>query len=219
MGPFWFGWVVLGYASGSVPFGVLMGRARGIDVRLVGSGNVGATNVSRALGRRWGVLCFLLDVAKGLAPVLAAGWCSGFVRTGPPTGAAAWQWLGVALAAVLGHMFPPWLGFRGGKGVATGLGAILGMWPVMTLPALAAGVTWAVLVALLRFVSLASMVAALMLPLYIVACAMLRGRPVRDLLPFVLVSAAIALLIVVRHRTNIGRLLSGSESRIGPGSR
>jgi glycerol-3-phosphate acyltransferase PlsY len=207
-------WLLLGYLCGSIPVGVLIGRAKGVDVRQAGSGNVGATNVSRLLGRPWGIACFLLDVLKGLTPVLAAGLL-GHWSQAPLTGAKAWSWLAVGAAAVLGHVFPVWLGFRGGKGAATGLGAVLGYWPAMTIAALAALVTWGVLVAIWRYVSLASIVAVAVLPLYVLIVGWLLGMPSATLTPFVVVTLLLALLVIVRHRANIARLRAGTESKIG----
>ena len=121
----WIGFIVLGFVSGSIPFALLIGRAKGVDIRRHGSGNVGATNVSRVLGRPYGLLCFALDAAKGAGPVVAAGLVQGVfgatVAAVEPT--AQWAWLAVAVASVAGHMFSPFVGFRGGKGVATGFGS------------------------------------------------------------------------------------------------
>jgi len=207
-------WLLLAYLCGSIPFGVLIGRAKGIDIRQAGSGNVGATNVARLLGRTWGIACFVLDVLKGLAPVLAAGFafaCFGRALTAGQT----WLWLAVGAATVLGHVFPVWLGFRGGKGVATGLGAVLGYWPTVTLAAAAALLTWLIAAAVWRYVSLASIIAAALLPLYVLLAARLMGMAASAVAPFVLVTLLLALLVIWRHRTNIVRLRAGTESKIG----
>ncbi len=117
------------YLLGSVPFGMLIAAAHGIDLRKVGSGNIGATNLSRALGRRWAYVCFVLDLAKGLLPTLAAGiWLDGIAGT---NGLLAQ--LAVGCAAVTGHVFPVYLRFKGGKGVATSFGVALGLWPYYTI--------------------------------------------------------------------------------------
>ena len=210
----WFLWVLAGYVCGSIPFGLLIGLARGIDIRTRGSGNVGATNCGRVLGRRWGAVCFVLDVSKGLAPVVAAGVVLGFAGRARLSAPEAFSWLAVGAASVLGHVFPLWLGFKGGKGVATGLGVLLGVWPLLTIAALGAVLTWLLLAGLLRFVSLASIVAALALPLYVVATCWVRDRALGEAWPFLLVTCALSALVVLRHRGNIGRLLEGTEPRI-----
>src|SRR5438874_758136 len=144
------------YLLGAVPFGYLVARTRGVDIFRHGSGNIGATNVGRILGRRFGVLVFALDFAKGALPVVLADAAA---RQFQP---AASAYLGVAagLAAFLGHLFSPWLGFRGGKGVATAAGVVAVLVP---LPALGAVGVWVVLLAAFRYVSAASVAAALAL--------------------------------------------------------
>src|SRR5690349_4488530 len=107
----WALWVAIGYLSGSIPFGLLLGLWRGVDIRKAGSGNIGATNLGRVLGRKWGILCFVLDVLKGAVPVAAAGGAMGVLGRGDLPAGQAWGWLAVAVAAVLGHVFPVWLGF------------------------------------------------------------------------------------------------------------
>lgn len=220
----WAIWIVVGYLSGSVSFALVLSRLHGVDLRTVGSGNLGATNVGRALGRWWGVLCFLLDVVKGLAPVLAAGFAMGRIAAGGggADGAGAdgslveaCAWLGVGAAAVVGHMFPFYLGFRGGKGVATSLGVLLAYWPIVTAPAGGAFAVWIVMVLIFRYVSLASMAAAVSLPIWLVLLTWVQGGAVTARLPFLIIALALAVLVVVRHQGNIKRLLAGTESRIG----
>jgi len=225
----WWCWIAVGYLCGSIPFGLLIGKAHGVDIRKHGSGNVGATNTGRVLGARWGQLCFLLDVLKGLIPVLVAGMALGYIDEqratggGPsagtlpfsPSTADSWRWLAIAASPMLGHVFPVWLKFKGGKGVATGLGVLLGMWPVLTLPGVAAGLTWAVMAALFRYVSLASVTAGVLLPVYVLIAARVHGRPLDEMLPYLIVTGLMALLVIVRHRTNIKRLIAGTEPKIG----
>lgn len=228
--------LVLGaYLLGSIPFGVLLGRAKGVDIRSAGSGNIGATNVARLLGRRLGILCFALDAAKGAVPVLLAGAVIGALgtpvdalpegRLGPPQ---LWTWLLVAAAALTGHMCSPWLGFRGGKGVATGFGAMVAMWPAMTVAALLALGTWIVVVVATRIVSLASIIASLVLPLVVAAAVVLAATAAgggtaldaaRQRLPLLVITVALAAFVVYRHRANIARLRAGTEPRIGAGRR
>lgn len=210
--------IPLGFLSGSIPFGLLIARARGVNIRDHGSGNIGATNVWRVLGRGPGLTCFVLDVAKGLAPTLGAGLASGVagqVRIPP---AEAWLWLATAAAAMLGHMFSPWIGFKGGKGVATGFGALLGVFPLLTWPALGAFGAWLVVARLGRYVSLASCVAALSLPAWLaLTLELLSDEPGRHgaALPFYAVVVLLAGVVIVKHRANLGRLARGTENRIG----
>jgi glycerol-3-phosphate acyltransferase PlsY len=207
----WLIWILAAYLAGSIPFGLIISRTRGVDIRQHGSGNVGATNVGRVLGIRWGFLCFGLDVAKGLAPVLAY---SMVVRPLEPGGAvAALQWLGVAAAPMIGHVFPLWLGFRGGKGVATGLGVVLGLWPILTLPAVVAGLLWVLTAKLTGYVSLASIAAAVSLPPLAIAAGVYYGLSLAELAVFLGVTGLLAALVVFRHRSNLANLRAGTEPR------
>ena len=210
-------WTLLAYLSGSIPFGLLIGQFCGMDIRQHGSGNIGATNVGRQIGRRWGTLCFLLDVLKGLAPVLAAGITLGYVGRGVALSSdQAWQWLAVAAAAMLGHVFPLWLGFKGGKGVATGFGVLLGCYPHLTHAGLVAFATWLIMTGFWRYVSLSSVVAAVSLPVYIVVRSIIfHGRIEWNMAPFVIVTSFLAFLVIIRHRTNLIRLVAGTEPKIG----
>jgi len=203
------------YVVGATPFGVILAAAWGVDLRKVGSGNVGATNVARALGRRWGILCFVLDVAKGLAPVLVVRMV--LVRLpGFPTAAHQLSWLLVGGGAICGHVFSFYLQFRGGKGVATALGVVLGVWPYLTWPGLTAFGVWIVVTAASRYVSLGSVVAALsFVPLFVVY----NFRLIGQLWPLGVFALLMVGLILVRHRTNIRWLLAGTENKIGADKR
>ena len=208
----WVGLPLGGYLAGSIPFGFLIGRAKGIDLRKAGSGNVGATNVARVLGRPLGYLCFGLDVAKGLLPVLVAGL---ILRKDGLTTAEQLAWIGVAMGCILGHIFSIWLHFRGGKGVATSLGVLLGFWPYLTLPGVGAFVVWMVVTLIWRYVSLGSIVAAIaFVPLFVANC-LLVGWSLSDMLPLLAFAVAMATLVIYRHRTNIRRLVAGTEGKIG----
>jgi len=200
--------IVAAYLAGSVPFGVIVARAKGVDLRKVGSGNVGATNVARTLGKRWGYLVFGLDMLKGLLPVALAGvWLA---PDRPPSPPQQGLWLGVGLAVIAGHVFSIFLGLRGGKGVATALGVVLGIYPYFTWAGLAAFALWVAVLLVSRYVSLASIVAALAFgPLLVVFNLRQAGR----LWPLMTFAAAIIVLILVRHRTNVRRLLAGTENR------
>ena len=230
----WTRWVILiavAYLVGSIPFGVLIGRAKGIDIRAHGSQNIGATNVGRVLGKKLGVLCFVLDFLKGAGPVLLAGYLNGIIGH-TPNGLSAlemWLWLAVAAATVIGHMFSVFLAFRGGKGVATGFGSIAAMWPLLTLPAIGALVVWYAVLRIFKYVSLASILAVISLPLGYLLSAIPRDAQDQTLTytlhallhasPPFFGTALIAVLVVYRHRGNISRLRRGEEPKIGESSR
>jgi len=205
------------YLLGSIPFGLLIARAHGKDLRSIGSGNIGATNVSRALGRRWAYFCFALDVLKGLIPMLVT---LRLVRTLPDQSQAErvvlhWLWLAVGCAAITGHIFPIYLRFKGGKGVATSFGVALGLWPYFTICAAFALATWLIVVLTWRYVSLASIVASTVFPLVlIVATILVPGWKLGDLWPVVVTAVAIPVLVTMRHRDNIKRLIAGTETKI-----
>jgi glycerol-3-phosphate acyltransferase PlsY len=208
----WFGAVPLaGYLVGSTPFGVLIARARGVDLRKVGSGNVGATNVVRSVGRTWGYLCFLLDLLKGFLPSLTVGLLLGVCTTTPSPSRQA-VWLAVGAACVAGHVFPVWLKFRGGKGVATSLGVVLGMYPYFTTPGLIVFGLWIVITLISRYVSLGSIIScAAFVPVFVA----LHWSEIQKLWPMTLFACVIVFLILWRHRTNVQRLLAGTENKIG----
>ncbi len=216
--------ILAAYLAGSIPFGFIIARMRGVDIRTHGSGNIGATNVGRVLGRKWGGICFGLDVLKGLLPTLFAGWWLGLVRLdGGTIGAAStatlFIWLGAMAATVVGHMFPVWLGFKGGKGVATGFGALLGVWPVLTFAGFGALLVWLISVQISRMVGISSVIAAICLPVFVFAhpwIAWVVGvREQTPVWPFGVVACLLAAVVVIKHRANIARTLAGTESRIG----
>jgi glycerol-3-phosphate acyltransferase PlsY len=198
------------YLAGSIPFGLIVGLSRGVDPRKAGSGNIGATNVGRLLGGKYFALVFTLDMLKGLLPVLAAGLALRGSAAGPGTYA---MWLAVAFAAIAGHMFSIFLRFKGGKGVATSLGVVLGVWPFFTLAGVVAGLTWAAIFWRTRIVSIASIVAALVFPAAYLATGLARGWPVFGAQwPLLAFAAFVAVMIVYKHRSNIARLRAGTES-------
>jgi len=213
------------FLAGSIPFGLLVARTKGVDIRAHGSGNIGATNVGRVLGRRFFYLVFLLDFLKGFVPVLAAGWLLGALSRMAIEPGTSLKWLGVVVAAVAGHVFTPWLGFKGGKGVATSAGALLAVFPAMTIPGLAALVVFLACLRLWRYVSLAAILASASVPLWVAAWfhlahlgVTLRQEPAVDvvhMLPFLGVSTLLAVLVLWTHRGNIARLRAGTEPRWG----
>jgi glycerol-3-phosphate acyltransferase PlsY len=198
-------WLALAFLCGSVPFGWLVARARGVDLARIGSGNIGATNVARALGWGWGGTVLLLDTLKGLIPVAALTWCLASVSEA--SAPLAWRHpllMLAGLAAVLGHTFTPWLGFRGGKGVATGLGVVLALYQWWVVVPLA---VFGLTVLGTRYVSLGSILGSLTvggLSFFVPA--------LRPLWPFGLLTVV---LVLFTHRENIRRLLAGREHRLG----
>lgn len=185
--------LLLGYLLGAIPFGLLLTWAAGLgDIRRIGSGNIGATNVLRTGNKKLAAATLLLDGLKGAAAVLLAAWLGGH---------NAGLWAGIA--AVVGHAFPVWLGFKGGKAVATSYGVLIAAaWPV----GIAAGAAWLVVAGLTRISSLAAIISFALAPLlaWVLADA-----------PLVKLALAIAVLVFVRHHANIRRLLAGTEARIG----
>ena len=215
--PVWLAAVVIAYLIGSIPFGLLIGLAKGVDIRKQGSGNIGATNLGRVVGGRWGMVGFLLDVAKGLGPVLGAGLAFGWIGGEAVTAAAAGRWLAIAAAAMGGHVFPVYLKFKGGKGVATGFGVLLGMWPYLTLPAIAGLFTWLVFVGAMRYVGWASVIAALTLPGWFCVAMVSLAWPIGAVWPMLVVIGLMAGLVTLRHRGNLIRTWRGVEPRTGEG--
>ena len=204
--------VIPAYLLGSIPFGVIIAKAHGQDLRSVGSGNIGATNVARALGRRWAYFCFVLDVLKGLAPMLVV---RALIEVPNPTPGLLSLWLLVGCAAILGHIFPIYLKFKGGKGVATSLGVALGLWPYYTICAAFAFAIWVAVALIWRYISLASIVASIAFPLILVLAIVLTpGWDFANLWPLLIAATAIPLMVIIRHRENIKRLIAQTESRI-----
>jgi glycerol-3-phosphate acyltransferase PlsY len=216
--------VFLAYLLGSIPFGLLVSKSQGLDIREHGSRNIGATNVWRVMGRKFGLVTFIADVLKGLIAVLLAKWLAAHweIHVPLPHGherveffPADYAGIAAAMGCVLGHSFPVWLRFKGGKGVATSLGVIFGMMPVAALLTFA---VWGVVFQLSRYVSLASIVGAAALPVIVVGL-MLFG-PADGWLSIhgwgnFFFAVAAALLVVRRHRENIKRLIAGTENRFG----
>lgn len=206
--------IIIAYLLGSIPFGYLIVRAgQGADVRETGSGGTGATNVSRRAGKLAGLVTLLLDAMKGAAAVLIAQWMLGLLsndaQAGHPAQNAYW-WLAVAaVATIVGHVFPVWLGFRGGKGVATGVGVFLVLVPVAVA---LAGVIFVLVVVSTRYVSLGSILAAAAIP-FLVWGQDAYLWDVAGLIPIFTATSASAMLIIFAHRGNIGRLIAGTESK------
>lgn len=193
------------YLLGSIPFGYLAGRLAGIDIRQAGSGNVGATNVVRVLGKAYGYPVFALDVLKGFGAVKI----SMLMAPGRPPEWNSPEIIGIlaALSSVLGHLYPPWLKFQGGKGVATSAGALLALSPGATLVGV---VIWVMVFWLTRYVSLASIAAAVVLPIFIL---LFNSKQESGTKALFYTSVCVAAIIIWRHRSNLSRLFRGTEPR------
>ena len=216
--------IACAYLIGAIPFGLLVARARGIDIRAHGSGNIGATNVTRVLGKRLGRIVFLLDFAKGALPVLITGLALGPLarHAAPLAPPVALAWTAVAVAAILGHIFPVYLRFKGGKGVATTFGALLALWPFVTLACALAMLTWVITLKLTRYVSVSSCAAAIALPLGVLLAAasgITTSAPglegIAQAWPFAAATALVAALVIARHRANLARVRAGTEPKVG----
>ena len=190
-------WILGAYLIGGIPFGFIIGKMRGVDVRTVGSKNIGATNVFRTVGKKWGLIAFACDVLKGLVPTLAAKHCCPDVAL----------WVGVA--TVVGHMLTPYMKFRGGKGVATAFGMLLGLIPGVVGGAF---LVFTLAFASTNYISLGSCSAAAFLAIAI--WFPILGAPGRENMPQCVLVTLIALFIIWKHRSNIVRLVHGNENKI-----
>lgn len=188
---------IVAYFVGSIPTGYLFGRARGLDIRQSGSGNIGATNVFRTLGKTAGIAVLLIDAIKGFTP-------AAFLLFGATPETRELHAMAAGLFAILGHNYTCWLGFKGGKGIATSAGALIALAPLGLLVIL---VTWIIVFALSRYVSLASIVAAAVLPFAVWALGQ-SGR-------MIALCTVLSLLALYKHKANMQRLLAGTEHRFG----
>jgi glycerol-3-phosphate acyltransferase PlsY len=191
--------MLVSYFIGSIPTGYLMGRwVKGVDIRKVGSGNIGATNVRRAMGQGWAVLVSAIDMLKGALALLV---------TGTSASTAPWLLSLAGFAVVMGHNYPVWLKFKGGKGVSTTYGVVFFLWPYESFAvALLSGAIWYAVMSTTRYVSLASMISLLALPVFF---GILQAP-----LPFVAVSLVLSVFALYRHKPNIARLTQGRENRV-----
>lgn len=213
------GWaisIVCAYFAGGIPFGVLIAKTKDVNIREHGSKNIGATNVGRVLGKKLGMICFVLDVMKGALPVLIVGLAAGVfgnsmehIETNEML-----LWICVVLASLLGHMYSPFLKFGGGKGVATTFGGMVAMWPLLTVPVLVAFLAWAITLKATKMISLASLVAAVVLFADAIASVMLNAT-LEHAWPLLAVTGLITAMVFWKHRSNIGRIIRGEEPKIG----
>lgn len=200
-------WLLMAYLVGGIPFGYLIGRLRGVDVRTVGSKNIGATNVFRTVGKTWGLVAFVCDVLKGMLPVVA---CRLYGPAALGLGSHALSLpLAVGVVAVLGHMLTPYMSFRGGKGVATAFGMLIGLMPALVGTAFA---VFAVVFALSHYISLGSCLAALFL--MVAVWFPILGVEGRANLPQCVLVTLVAGFIIFKHRSNLRRLAAGTENKI-----
>jgi len=205
--------IPIAYLLGSIPFGLIVGKMKGIDPRTAGSGNIGATNLGRLLGGKYFAIVFTLDLLKGFLPMVMAGLVLG---DQPPTRLHYMLWLLVGFAALSGHMFSIFLKFKGGKGVATGTGIALGVFPYFTFPVLVGALAFLIVFYFTKIVSISSIAGAMTLPIAYVVIGVVRGWDITGTqLPLLIFVVLLASLIVYRHRSNIARLLAGTENRFG----
>jgi acyl phosphate:glycerol-3-phosphate acyltransferase len=205
--------IIISYFVGSISFAMLIAKLHGVDLRVIGSGNLGATNLSRACGKKWAYICFALDVLKGFVPAIAAKELLNISDS--PSAAALAVWLAVGIAAILGHIFPFYLKFKGGKGVATSFGVALGIWPYYTIPSVMVFALWAVIVLIWRYISLASVIAAAVFPVVMIIFTMtLDNWNFNTLWPLILMAIILCSLVIFLHRDNIKRLVDGTEHKV-----
>jgi acyl phosphate:glycerol-3-phosphate acyltransferase len=205
--------IPLAYLVGSIPFGLIVGKARGIDPRAAGSGNIGATNLGRLLGAKYFAIVFTLDLLKGAIPALAAGAVIGFRADDWQT---ALLWMIVAIVAVLGHVFSVFLKFKGGKGVATSAGAVLGVFPYFTFAGVAALAVFYIAFRASGYISVGSMIGAIAFPVAYLVIG-IAGWPIfGPLLPLFFTALLVPVLLIYKHRANIARLRAGTEPRYAP---
>ena len=236
---------LVAYFLGAIPFGFVIGKAHGVDIRKVGSGNIGATNLGRTLGMKYFWQAMILDALKGFLPVFLTCLFVAHVNQhgysvdpsqpsifslGPVTlrptlyvvkvFLPSWSPLIAGVAAMLGHVFPIYLKFRGGKGVATSFGVVLGLWPVYTIAGLLAGLTFVVVFMGCRYISLSSILSSIAFMLYVIFLVTCDLPPIGHIAlsqryPLVGIAVAFAALIIIKHRSNIARLLKGTEPKWG----
>jgi len=208
--------LVLSYFAGSIPFGVLIAKTKGVNIREHGSKNIGATNVWRVLGKKYGLICFFLDVLKGALPVFAIGCYADLFgeSINAMKTTSMLLWICIALAALFGHMYSPWLKFGGGKGVATTFGGMVALWPLLTVPVIIASLAWIITLKTSKMISLASLVSALALFGDTVVQVFLEST-IEHAWPPLAMTGFIGCMVFWKHRSNIGRIFRGEEPKVG----
>jgi glycerol-3-phosphate acyltransferase PlsY len=210
--------IPLAFLAGSIPTGLLIGRTKGIDIRQHGSKNIGATNVGRVLGRKYFFLCFAIDFSKGLIPPLLCGYVLGTLGTLEIPTQSALIWLGTMVATVLGNVFSPWLKFKGGKGVATSIGALVGVFPPLAVPGMLGFAGFYTALKLSGYISAGSLTSCVVVPLSTVIMFVLAdvfGNVTSWTvgLPFMVSATCMGALVIWTHRANIARLRNGTEPK------
>jgi acyl phosphate:glycerol-3-phosphate acyltransferase len=201
----WFLIIASSYFIGSVPWGFIIARARGVDIRQKGSGNIGAANAARVMGRKWGYAVFVCDFLKGFLSVKLGQLIAVSFGADPVLASVL-----AAAAAVIGHDFPVWLGFKGGKGIATLAGVVLGVFPPLV--CVSFGIVWVIVFLVTRYTSLASICAVIALP---IAVALIVAKSQAGFQLGIGFCVFMAILALWKHRANIVRLLNGTENRFG----
>jgi glycerol-3-phosphate acyltransferase PlsY len=203
--------IPVAYLLGSIPFGLVVGLAKGIDPRKSGSGNIGATNVGRLLGGKFFAIVFALDLLKGFLPTFLAAI---ILHNQPRSQVQYVLWLLIGFAAIAGHMFSIFLSFKGGKGVATGCGVALGVFPYYTVPVLIAVFAFLIVFSFSKIVSLSSIAGSIVLPIaYVLIGLLMKWDIAGEQLPLLVFVVLLSALIIFRHRGNIARLRAGTENR------
>jgi len=209
------GLIIISYFLGSIPFGFIFGKLKGLDLREHGSRNIGATNAGRVLGKKYFYISLVFDAAKGFFPTFLASRIL-FVNSANNL-SQQWlnvAWLIIAFSAVAGHNWPCWLGFKGGKGVATSLGIVLAIYPYYTFPGLIAFVCWIIIVKVSGYVSLGSMIsAAIFLFSFICLIVFKSDWRIKELWPLLVFASIMVAILIYRHRSNIYRLKHGTENK------
>ncbi len=212
----WIIYIFAAYVAGSIPFGVLIAKTKGVNIREHGSKNIGATNVGRVLGKKLGISCFFLDVLKGAIPVFVAGYAGNLYGQSlhEMSTTEILLWICVALASLLGHMYSLFLRFGGGKGVATTFGGMIAIWPFLTIPVLVAFASWIITIKTSKMISLASLVASSVLFAAAVVLVVFQ-TDVSHAWPLLAVTFLVSLMVFWKHRSNIGRIMRGEEPKLG----
>ncbi len=209
------GLAIFSYFLGSIPFGFIFGKLKGIDLREHGSGNIGATNAGRVLGKKYFYLSLILDAAKGFVPTFIAGRV--LFSNVPDNVLRQWiylGWLAIAFCSVAGHNWPCWLRFKGGKGVATSLGIVLAIYPYYTFPGLIALVCWVITVKVSGYVSIGSILSSLVFVIsFVILLILLPSWKIEELWPLLVFSSLMSAILIYRHRSNIKRLKQGTENK------
>ncbi len=201
------------YFIGSIPFAFIIGKLKGKDLRKYGSGNVGATNAGRVLGKKYFYISLTLDALKGFIPTIAAKFTL-FSTTTLPLDKSHLLWVLTGFFAIAGHNWPIWLRFKGGKGVATSLGVVLAIYPYYTIPAIIALITWIAMVIVTGYVSVGSISSAIIfITSFFVFVYLFPTWTLNELWPLAIIGSVLVVVLIYRHRSNISRLIAGTENK------